>query len=445
MATPQDYDRPDTPPDSGPPGPAPPGPSPSPLGPPAPYEPYEWEETDAVQRALAAHQEAVAQARTRFREAHPLVIPLDDQDETNLRTSVDSAKRLLRFLVRKSRQRRLFIEEDIQDAINCYRVASLPSALQGSDADIDRRFQHYLTALNQLTASARAIHRKLERYDARYGHSGSTQASSSQSIISSSTGPIQGFLSSLGAYDSSQIPCATPTRVQGLVANDSDSRQSQSRSVSTRGPVFGASDNSRNEPFSLPIRGYTHNLKGGQAVARANVPGQSGNTLKDNNDMGSIPPLLLDEDCVPSATRKPTDERDCVLNPVKGDDPSSISTEDQSCGQSGTTATGLLGDDEIPLRLRGGYLEPSAYSETFDISSGVSLNLSLTNYPNRIEYPEGEVTKFGAGESYRPAAHARPRSPPRGDTFRSDRDRSPRRERARSPPGGDSYHPGTPC
>jgi hypothetical protein len=47
---------------------------------------------------------------------------------------------------------------------------------------------------------------------------------------------------------------------------------------------------------------------------------------------------------------------------------------------------------------------------------------------------DGEVTKMGAGESYRPAA--RPRSPPRTDTFRtSDRDR-------RTPPITDTYHPG---
>jgi hypothetical protein len=53
---------------------------------------------------------------------------------------------------------------------------------------------------------------------------------------------------------------------------------------------------------------------------------------------------------------------------------------------------------------------------------------------------DGEVTRMGAGESYRPAA--RPRSPPRTDSFRGDRDRdrSPRRERARTPPT-DSWHP----
>jgi hypothetical protein len=88
-------------------------------------------------------------------------------------------------------------------------------------------------------------------------------------------------------------------------------------------------------------------------------------------------------------------------------------------------------------------MESPALSEASnDTCSGTWSELKLTNYENRIEYPEGEVTKFGAGESYRPTAHARPRSPPGGDTFRSDRDRSPRRERARSPPPSDSYHPG---
>lgn len=55
---------------------------------------------------------------------------------------------------------------------------------------------------------------------------------------------------------------------------------------------------------------------------------------------------------------------------------------------------------------------------------------------------DGEVTRLGAGESYRPN-HNR-RSPPRADTFRSDRDRdrSPRRDRRTPPLSSDSYHPG---
>lgn len=54
---------------------------------------------------------------------------------------------------------------------------------------------------------------------------------------------------------------------------------------------------------------------------------------------------------------------------------------------------------------------------------------------------DGEVTKMGAGESYRP--YVRPRSP-RSDTprFDRDRDRSPRRERPRSPQASDAYIPG---
>jgi hypothetical protein len=56
------------------------------------------------------------------------------------------------------------------------------------------------------------------------------------------------------------------------------------------------------------------------------------------------------------------------------------------------------------------------------------------NLPIRTD---GEVTRMGGGESYRPTARAR--SPPRADTFRaSDRDRE--RDR-RSPPPGDSYQP----
>ncbi|ELR04728.1 hypothetical protein GMDG_06957 [Pseudogymnoascus destructans 20631-21] len=54
---------------------------------------------------------------------------------------------------------------------------------------------------------------------------------------------------------------------------------------------------------------------------------------------------------------------------------------------------------------------------------------------------DGEVTKMGAGESYRPSV--RPRSP-RSNTsrFDRDRDRSPRRERPRSPQASDAYIPG---
>lgn len=56
----------------------------------------------------------------------------------------------------------------------------------------------------------------------------------------------------------------------------------------------------------------------------------------------------------------------------------------------------------------------------------------LTEPSRYVGRGDGEVTKMGAGESYRPAA--RPRSP-RSDTsrFDRDRDRSPRRDRARSP------------
>jgi hypothetical protein len=53
---------------------------------------------------------------------------------------------------------------------------------------------------------------------------------------------------------------------------------------------------------------------------------------------------------------------------------------------------------------------------------------------------DGVTTMLGFGESYRPnRPESRGRTPPRTDTFRSDRERSPRRPR--SPPATDSYHP----
>ncbi|PQE03163.1 serine arginine repetitive matrix 1 protein [Rutstroemia sp. NJR-2017a BBW] len=67
---------------------------------------------------------------------------------------------------------------------------------------------------------------------------------------------------------------------------------------------------------------------------------------------------------------------------------------------------------------------------------------ALISNPNRLDSRgDGEVTRLGAGESYRP--NPRPRSP-RADTFRSDRDRdrSPRRDRRTPPLSSDSYHPG---
>jgi hypothetical protein len=78
---------------------------------------------------------------------------------------------------------------------------------------------------------------------------------------------------------------------------------------------------------------------------------------------------------------------------------------------------------------------------------GQLLMLSLSEYAlisnsNRLDSRgDGEVTRLGAGESYRP--NPRPRSP-RADTFRSDRDRdrSPRRDRRTPPLSSDSYHPG---
>ncbi|KAI1007616.1 hypothetical protein K3495_g611 [Podosphaera aphanis] len=50
----------------------------------------------------------------------------------------------------------------------------------------------------------------------------------------------------------------------------------------------------------------------------------------------------------------------------------------------------------------------------------------------RFDQRRGETTRIGAGESYKPYG-SRPRSPPRIDNFRQNRDRAPRRDRARSP------------
>ncbi|ESZ90391.1 hypothetical protein SBOR_9227 [Sclerotinia borealis F-4128] len=75
--------------------------------------------------------------------------------------------------------------------------------------------------------------------------------------------------------------------------------------------------------------------------------------------------------------------------------------------------------------------------------TGLAGEVMLINNISRLDIRgDGEVTRLGAGESYRPN-HNR-RSPPRADTFRSDRDRdrSPRRDRRTPPLASDSYHPG---
>ncbi len=84
--------------------------------------------------------------------------------------------------------------------------------------------------------------------------------------------------------------------------------------------------------------------------------------------------------------------------------------------------------------IRGNRQLFSRLTNTVTLSWGKNL---LTN--DILSRGDGEVTRMGAGESYRPTA--RPRSPLRADSFRGDRDRdrSPRRERARTPPT-DSWH-----
>jgi hypothetical protein len=107
--------------------------------------------------------------------------------------------------------------------------------------------------------------------------------------------------------------------------------------------------------------------------------------------------------------------------------------------------------EDIARQSRGPIIDVSHSSST-PIRGSMRLILGFTNYVQSSDgvhllidvssRGEGEVTKMGGGESYRPST--RPRSPPRIDSFRGDRDRdrdrSPRRERARTPQT-DSWHP----
>lgn len=79
----------------------------------------------------------------------------------------------------------------------------------------------------------------------------------------------------------------------------------------------------------------------------------------------------------------------------------------------------------------------SPFDNSYKLIDFVSRTLLIRDHPNRSDHRgDGEVTRMGGGESYRPSTgRPPPRSPPRADTFRSDRDR-------RTPPVSDSYHPG---
>jgi hypothetical protein len=139
--------------------------------------------------------------------------------------------------------------------------------------------------------------------------------------------------------------------------------------------------------------------------------------------------------------------------------PESATNTEATRGSSGNPAEkSSSGDNGERLLLRGGELLLPGLDEVSSVedgeirSSGYSsaspeisdLDTSINSLPeNSLTYDfsirtdnrgDGEVTRMGGGESYRPTARAR--SPPRGDTFRSsDRDR-------RTPPISDSYHPG---
>lgn len=406
-----DTSRGDTPPDTGPPGPAPPGPLPSPIGPPAPYEyrPNEWELGDDITVAIETHQDALAWGRTRLVWAHSGVEPLLECDEGYLARSVESAVKLLTFLVLLTEQCRLYTESDICSALNCYsQVKSLRPLFLQPYADKNLRYQLYLNALVEISKAAETLYSTFDRYLAmRSGHRNSRNRlylpTSPQMVVEN----IQSIIKNSRESEPPQSPDVIPTRLQEMDAvqrSDND-------------PVCGVVGNIAHHS-SVSVHGFTDDLGFEEADTS---PGKGvdlvlGNEGNDSSHTAAV--VAISQDSVGGST----------LN------------------EPGTSAYDLAQDDCTAVHRHSSLhsvLEPLTLSETSkDTYSGATFETLLTKCPNRIEYPEGEVTKFGAGESYRPSAHARPRSP-QGDTFRSDRDRSPRRDRARSPPISDSYHPGS--
>jgi hypothetical protein len=348
-----DTARGDTPPDQGPPYPAPPGPLPGPIGPPAPYEDYlyEWKEDDDIAFALKELQAALAHGRARYSRVHSVPEQLLEHDVAHLAHSVESALKLLKYLVRQTRCYQLYVESDVRKAMRCCRKASLPSRIVSPPAGIDLRFQHHLAALEELSAAGKTLESKLSRYKSlRSRHPNRT-----------SMGRL---------YSPSQLSSPTSQHVNG---EDIPNLEQASRM-----------------PDPSQIRCTAHVIQNKTTLE----PRIAASSIEENR-------------------------------------------EDESSSRSKVLTGTLAQDDDTTIHLRGGFstVEFLAFSETpSDTESGSYFELLLTKCLNRIEYPEGEVTKFGAGESYRPTAHARPRSP--------DRDRSPRRDRGRSPPISDSYHPG---
>ncbi|KAI9651054.1 hypothetical protein NHQ30_001091 [Ciborinia camelliae] len=124
-------------------------------------------------------------------------------------------------------------------------------------------------------------------------------------------------------------------------------------------------------------------------------------------------------------------------------------TSDEGSSQSGACGTPMRINESIVTTTSG---QPMVSEEDVNDATYIPANIvedidlpDLERLEIRVELDirgDGEVTRLGAGESYRPN-HNR-RSPPRADTFRSDRDRdrSPRRDRRTPPLSSDSYHPG---
>lgn len=384
--------RDNTRPDPAPPGPAPPGPLPCPPGPPAPYEqrPYEWDVSSDITSALEAHKAALARGHERYSRAHHMLDPLLAHDEVVIARSVKSSLKLCKYLIRQSRRYKLYVEPEVRNAISCYHDAVLPACLRPPHADTDSRFQHYLTALERLSEAAQTLHLKLKRYQEMHP---SRRSSRGRTALPASPQAImENFRNTVIAATASDPPQILDANFTSLQWVDPGLSYVPTNALENR----AASSKKEKKTDLAAIEG-------------------------DRSALHSTKDASLAKDCVKNST----------LN------------------ESGISVIDFAQKDEPGAHLRGGFvstMDLPAFSETSkDTYPGAFFELLLTMRLNRIEYPEGEVTKFGAGESYRPIAHARPRSPPGGDTFRSDRDRSPRRDRARSPPISDSYHPGAYC
>ena len=342
-------------------------------------------EGDDITLALAVHEVTLAKGRVRFDLTRSSQGPLLEHGVGFLARTVKSAVTLLKFLVRQTRLYWLHIQPDVRNATVCSREAPLPPHLNSPSL----RFEHYLTALDRLSAAAQTLQTNLERCKAVPSWRRDSKGRSSK-VESSEAG--SGDIAKMpGPPDPSQSPGSKFTTLQGIDAR----------------PVYRSA---------------------------AGVASDATAAKKSNGaDIASMDAKL--------STLDSTMEARPLLGRVEnGISSGSGSTSDSTQDNEAETDVHLRGGCSSTMDLPASPgISDMTYSEAFSESL-------LTKSANRIEYPEGEVTKFGAGESYRPAAHARPRSPHSGDTFRSERDRSPRRDRARSPPpSSDSYHPGAYC